>query len=336
VVTPKFSLVSTILNEEQKLRATISDIEKQSIIPCEVIVVDAGSTDGTSEMLYDWKAKTTIPVKVLVKEGCNVAEGRNLAIKEAKHPLIVSTDFGCRFHREWLASLVTPFTDEKVEVVGGNFTAFQEKERSVAGQSDYVLSNGYQLKMDDEFSVSSRSIAYKKCVWEEIGGYPEWLTLAADDTIFWRLIKQKGYNYKLVDKPYVYWMRHNTYRGFHKEAQRYGKGDGESGINLRTYISHLVETGCRYTLPLTGIMVAVNPYFVPVMAIQLFGLRSYVHAFKKWLTFRSKHYNLKVLLACFKMVEYTRWGYMKGYTAGLLNRNEEQKKAAKKLQTVIS
>ena len=54
---------------------------------------------------------------MFVLPGCNIAEGRNEAIKRAENELIVSTDFGCRYHKKWLESLVTPFDNPEVKVV---------------------------------------------------------------------------------------------------------------------------------------------------------------------------------------------------------------------------
>jgi glycosyltransferase involved in cell wall biosynthesis len=338
---PKFALVSTVFNEIKRLDKSITDIEKQSCRPDQIIIVDAGSKDGTYERLLRWKETSNIPISILQELGCTVAEGRNRAIRLATNDVIASTDFGCRFHADWLCSLISPFSeDPTVEVVGGAFTVKEGEIKNLPQKADYVLQDGYQAKMDEHFSVSSRSIAYKKYVWEDIGGYPEWLTLAADDTIFWRQVRKRNFIYKLTDKPYVYWMRHQTFKAFGKEAERYGLGDGESGINLRTYISHLSETSMRYAL---GAHVLVMPFYVsttwwPMLLFipQLFGLRSYKNAFVRWWRKRSNKYNLRVLFACFCMVEVSRWYYILGYTRGLFSRDKEQTLASRKLLAEIS
>ena len=70
----------------------------------------------------EWQQQSAVPIVLLKEEGCNVARGRNLAIKAAKYDLIVSTDFGCRFENSWLEKLLSHFsTDERLEVVGGAY-----------------------------------------------------------------------------------------------------------------------------------------------------------------------------------------------------------------------
>lgn len=336
-----FTLVSTTLNEMRRLEDSILDIERQLLVPNEIIIVDAGSTDGTFERLIEWKNSSKLSIKIVSDAGCNVAEGRNKAIELAKTDLIASTDFGCRYHPEWLQSIIKPFVeDPKIEVVGGSFKVLDEDIQNLAQKSDYVLQNGYKQIMDDHFSVSSRSIAYKKYVWEQIGGYPEWLTLAADDTIFWRQVRKRKFPYILIDKQYVYWMRHRTFPAFGKEARRYGLGDGESGINLRTYISHIVETSLRYSFLIHLLLLPAYIHLTALPAFlfipQFFGLRSYFHGFRKWLKWKSSKFNLSVLIGCFRMIEVSRFNYIKGYTQGLLSRDKIQKQASKKLLAEIS
>ena len=81
----KFTLVTTVFNEITRLDKTIRDIEAQIILPDEIIITDAGSSDGTIERLEKWKDDSSIDIIVLQKPGCNVAEGRNLAIKNASN-----------------------------------------------------------------------------------------------------------------------------------------------------------------------------------------------------------------------------------------------------------
>lgn len=267
-----------------------------------------------------------------------MARGRNLAIAQASHQLIASTDFGCRFAPTWLEELMAPFAiDPQLQVVGGAFTIIRDEVDVLPAKADYVLSNGYPVVMDEYFSVSSRSIAYKKEVWDTIGGYPEWLTLAADDTIFWRQIRQHGFTHVFAPTPNVFWLRHKTFKGFGKEAFRYGLGDGESLINFKNFVSHVVETSCRYVL-FAGIV--LQPFVYPalgwfglaILVPFLIGLRSYLFAFKRWSAFKHlPGYGLSVLFGCFWMIEVTRRFYIRGYLKGWLQARPDQKEARKKL-----
>lgn len=329
----KFTLVSTIFNEIRRLDQTIADLEAQSLKPDEIILADAGSRDGTLERLEKWQKESSMHIVVFVLQGCNIAEGRNEAIRRARNELIVSTDFGCRYKTGWLESLVKPFSNPDVLVTGGAFSIIREEVNSPAAKADFVLQNGYPVVLDDYFSVSSRSIAYKRQVWEEIGGYPEWLTLAADDTIFWRQIRKRKYRFVLVDEPNVFWLRHKTFHAFAKEAFRYGLGDGESMINFRNFWSHIVETLMRYgffTLLLFLPLLLVSGYFwVALLLLPLStGLRSYRNAWRNW---KKMSFGSRVLLHSFYLIELSRYEYLKGYLRGWLFPTKAQREGRKQL-----
>lgn len=332
-----FSLVTTVFNEIKRLDQTIADIEAQTLKPNEILIADAGSSDGTLERLAKWQTESTIKIVVFVLQGCNIAEGRNEAVRRASNNLIASTDFGCRYHPKWLESIIEPFENPDIQVVGGAFTIIHEEVKTRAAKADYVLQKGYPVELNQYFSPSSRSIAYYKNVWEQVGGYLEWLTLAADDTIFWRMILQKRFRYKLVREPYVYWLRHKTYRAFGKEAFRYGLGDGESMINFKNMRSHVVETLLRYAffmfLLVLPLVVVSGAWLWAFLILPLaFGLRSYKNAWTNWVGL--KKFGFSTLLASFRLIEISRYQYLKGYFSGWLFPTAAQAAGRQKLEGI--
>ena len=334
----KFTLVSTVFNEAQRLQESINDIEKQLLVPDEIVIVDAGSKDGTIEILKKWQAQSKIKINVIVQNGCNVAQGRNLAIENASHELIVSTDFGCRYHENWLFSIVSLFDDPDIEVVGGNYSSREEDMTSLAAKCGFVLANGYQLDVDESFIPSSRSIAYYKYVWEQVGRYPEWLTLAADDLVFGMLFHKKKFRYTVVKDPYVYWGRHKSFKAYGKEAFRYGLGDGEAMVNYRNFISNSIETLLRYGLFICLFLIVLGVFsgwWILLVILFLPGLRSYYFAFRRWIKFRSGKYNIKVLLGCLYLIEVTRLNYIKGYMKAVLGKTEIQRSESRKLRHAL-
>jgi glycosyltransferase involved in cell wall biosynthesis len=336
----KFSLVSTVFNEAKRLRDTISDLEAQTVLPTEIIITDAGSKDGTLDILNEWKDRSNVPVIILQKKGCNVAEGRNMAINAATTDIIVSTDFGCRFRPEWLNSLTGPLNDNSIMVVGGAYAVDERDQDTLPSQAAYIMSDGYCVDVEAPWFIpSSRSIAYRKEVYENIGGYCEWLTLAADDLVFGKEILAKGYRFYPVNKPYVYWGRHKKAIGFIKEANRYGLGDGEAKVNLRNFLSTGIEQLFRLLLLLSLLVIAfgvlllrlpVWAYCIPVLFMP--GLRTYYYYTRKWLRFKSSKYNTRVFLYGFYLLEATKYAYIRGYIKGFLFATPVQKEQARILK----
>lgn len=342
-----FTLVTTVFNEIARLDNTIRDIENQTLRPTEVVIVDAGSKDGTQERLERWAQESTIKVVVIVKPRCNVAEGRNLAIEKASYDLIASTDFGCQYHPKWLESIMTPFADPKTVCVAGNFGIKEELIETLPARADYILQRGYKVVMDEYFVPSSRSIAYYRNVWVQAGGYPEWLTLAADDTIFWYVLKAKQVPTIYVNEPYVYWLRHKTYKQFGKESFRYGLGQGEGKIEFRNFISNLLETALRWTLPVNLVLIAGliaagagwTWLIVPVLGLlgQLtIGMRSYRFAWRNYQAMKSDKYNFEAFRAALYLTEVNRWFHLKGYFKGYFNKDKRKHEGAARLAQVLA
>jgi len=335
----KVTLVSTVFNEARRIQDTLNDINNQTVLPDEVIITDAGSNDGTVEILNKWASEARFVVKILSWPKCNVAEGRNKAISEARNGYILSTDFGCRFHSLWIESMIEPFNDPTIQVVGGTYAVVEADIVSPAAKANYIICDGYYVAPYEGFIPSSRSIAYMKSVWESIGGYPEWLTLAADDFVYGLVLLKQKHKIAYVETPYVYWGRHNTVKAYGKEAYRYGLGDGEAHVNTRQFISKFVETGLRYffyvcivLLPVAFMYDRYQKWIFVFIVFSCIGFRSYYWAFKNWLKYKSAKYTFATLLNTIPLIEISRIQYIKGYIKGYFFSSMKVKQGARDLK----
>lgn len=317
------TLVSTVFNEARRIQDTLNDINNQTILPDEVIITDAGSNDGTIEILKNWAAEVSFTVKILLWAKCNVAEGRNKAISEATNTCILSTDFGCRFHPLWIESMMKPFNDPTINVVGGTYAVVEADIVTLPAKANYIICDGYYVAPHEGFIPSSRSIAYMKSVWESIGGYPEWLTLAADDLVFGLVLMKQKHMIAYVETPYVYWGRHSTLKAYGKEAYRYGLGDGEAKVNVRQCVSKFIETGFRYMFFVSILFLSFSLVYgiflkevLLLMACTCIGFRSYYWSFKNWLKYKSSKFSFMTFLYTIPLIEISRIQYIKGYVKG--------------------
>ncbi len=227
------SLVSTIFNDREGLEAFFRDMERQTLCPDEIVITDAGSSDGTWELLLEESARTGRPwnLVALQESSCNVARGRNLSIAAASGQIIVSTDVGCDWDPEWLEELVQPFQkDELLHLVIGSWAVRREELLSPWALTEWALKGDQRLEATSSSYSSSRSIAYRKATWSALGKYPEDLTLAADDAVFDAFVRMADVPRAGVSIVRCYWRRHETINQYFKEAYRYGLGDGEAGI----------------------------------------------------------------------------------------------------------
>ena len=229
------SLVTTVLNDLEGCRAFFAAMERQTLCPREIVVVDGGSRDGTWEFLQAYCPRLDYRLVIAREDGCNVARGRNLAIQRATHDIIVSTDVGCQWDDRWLEELAAPLLeDATLEAVMGSWMVRYEDLPDVWARVEFAMHREFALRATATSHASSRAIAYRKHLWERLGGYPEDLTLAADDMVFALLLHATTTRVASAPTPRCFWERPATLRRFQREAERNFFGAGEADI-WRTY-----------------------------------------------------------------------------------------------------
>ncbi|GFP30888.1 hypothetical protein HKBW3S44_01023 [Candidatus Hakubella thermalkaliphila] len=248
----KVSLVTTILNEEKTLPEFIDSLLAQTRRPEEVIVVDGGSKDRTFEILKSY-ADRVGNLTVIQSRGANISRGRNLAIAEATSDLIVVTDVGCQLHPRWLEAISRPLQEGSAQVVAG---LSQPDARSFLEKCLAAVNVPLVEEIEEEtFMPSSRCIAFRKRVWEEVGGYPEWLDIGEDMNFNFKL-KRMGYSIQLVREAVVYWRMRETLREIFRQFFGYARGDAMAGmypqrhlIRFTTYLGLLVALSLSPRFP---------------------------------------------------------------------------------------
>jgi len=247
----RVSVIATVKNEAQTIRRLLDSLAAQTRPPDEVIIVDGGSTDGTVEVLEKYAAQSDLPLKVLVRPGTNISQGRNAAIAEATGEIIASTDAGVKLSTNWLEELVKPFEeDEELEVVSGFFLPDPETvfETALGATALPVLAD----IRPEKFLPSSRSVAFRKGAWEQVGGYPEWLDYC-EDLIFDFKLRERG-PFAFAPQAIAYFRPRKNLRSFFKQYYRYARGDGKADLwrvrHAIRYVTYLVAVPTIFILGL--------------------------------------------------------------------------------------
>jgi glycosyltransferase involved in cell wall biosynthesis len=226
----KYALVTTCRNEIGNVLAWKQDVLSQTLQPDEISIVDSCSTDGTWEVLERW-AKEDKRLKIFSIQS-NPATGRNIAFSKSRSEIIASTDMGCRLDKNWFLEITEPFRERReIEIVAGFFEADKGSISSNIGWADYFLNNCYRVEFSESFLPSNRSVAYKKDIWIRLGGLPEALKFAGDDTELGLKILESKIKIEFAPSAIVYWGRYNKLDDLKKEKYRYGFADGEIGKN---------------------------------------------------------------------------------------------------------
>ena len=310
----KFTLIATVRNEADTIRAFIDSLLAQSRQPDEIMIVDGASTDGTREILEEYAADGLLRV---ISQPCNIAQGRNLGIAAATGSHLAVTDAGCRIDVDWLKHIALCFSaDPQPDVVAGNFhfethTAFE----------DAVVRATFQPNREQSqiarYYPSSRSVAFSKAAWEKAGGYPEWL-YAAEDTLLNMRMRQLDMHFVFCRDAIVHWRPRETWGALARQRINFSRGNARVGIGTAGYFTNLRTHGL-----IVALMVASIEFPLLIIAVlTLIGMHLHKHLWpqvrattppEEWLM------RLRVLA----VMEFVRLVSLYGFLRGRMDRESD-------------
>ncbi len=305
----KVSLITTFRNEEEGIEGFVDSIFSQTRLPDEIVMVDGGSEDRTVRLVERYRDRN-VPVRLLIEAGCNISEGRNRAIREAKHEIIAVSDVGCVLDPEWLRELVEPMErDDTIGVVAGSYRV------DAVGIWERVTSS-YLMPFPGRISremPSGRSTGFRRRAWEDAGGYPEWLH-HAEDSYFAAELQRKGYRFHFSPRAVVRWRPRGGPVSFFRQYFRYAVGDARGGLSRRHYRIKILIYGFGTILALAG-------SFAPLASLAALYLALIMTRY--W--FRGKDRSLVLFLP--PLVALHDVAQIAGYIAGSLSdhRGEKEK-----------
>lgn len=226
----RVSVICTVLNEGESIRALLRGLEAQTRQPDEAIFVDGGSRDNTVAVLREYA--TRLPLRVIVEPGANISAGRNVAITAATGEIIASCDAGVRLEPQWLAELVAPIEAGRAEVTAGFFVSDP--------RSTFEIALGATTLPDAEdvdpatFLPSSRSVAFTRDAWERAGKYPEWLDYC-EDLIFDLRLRDEVGTFAWAPEAIARFRPRGSAKAFAKQYYRYARGDGKADLWRRRH-----------------------------------------------------------------------------------------------------
>ena len=93
------------------------------------------------------------------------------------------------------------------------------------------------------FLPSSRSVAFRREAWQEVGGYPEWLDFC-EDLVFDFALLHAGRKFTFAPQALVYFRPRGSLGAFWRQYYRYARGDGKANLWRRRhairYLTYLV------------------------------------------------------------------------------------------------
>jgi glycosyltransferase involved in cell wall biosynthesis len=199
------STVSVIIpcyNHGQFLEETIQSVLNSDYKSIEIIIVDDGSTDGSSEVALNLAFQNPDQINVIMQENQGPSAARNRGIESSTGPYILCLDGDDRIGPTYISNAVQILdAQEDVKVVYCHAEKFGEK----TGPWNLKPFSRSALALDNMIFISAM---FRKEDWQAIGGFDPRFTKGWEDWEFWiNLLKSGGKVIKLPEIGFYYRIR---------------------------------------------------------------------------------------------------------------------------------
>lgn len=184
----KISVIIPSYNEKEFLENCIQSLGSQTYSDFEIVVVDDGSTDGTSQVLEN--LKNTLPeFKYFIQKHLGAGMARNLGVKNSFGKILLFVDADMIFEENFLEKLTEPIRNEASK---GTFS----KEEFVSNWDNvwarcWNINQGWEEKRRHPKNYPNTQPVFRailKSEFEKVGGFDKGGYM--DD---WSLSKKLGY-----------------------------------------------------------------------------------------------------------------------------------------------
>lgn len=183
---PLVSVLIPCFNEEQVIASSVQRILASSWTRLEVLVLDDGSADRTSEVVREAFAGDP-RVRLLTFENGGKAEALNRGLRLTRGDIVVALDADTQFAPETIGLLARWFVDPKVGAVAGNAIVGNRLNLITRWQGlEYVSAQNLERRalaaLGAVTVVPGAVGAWRRATLEQMGGYPA-DTLAEDQDL---------------------------------------------------------------------------------------------------------------------------------------------------------
>ena len=194
----KISVVIPTFNRISLVARAIDSVLKQSLNPYEIIVVDDGSDDGTSEMIQN-KYKS---IKLIQQQNNGVSAARNNGIKHAKGDWIALLDSD----DEWTEKKLENQVDRLIKTPEYDFCHTNEiwirNGVRVNQRKKHEKYGGYIFdKCLDICRISPSSVLFRKNILDHVGWFDDQLPVCEDYDLWLRITAE--YRILFIDEPLI-------------------------------------------------------------------------------------------------------------------------------------
>lgn len=186
---PKYSVVIPLYNKKDFIKQTLESVLNQSVHDFEIIVVDDGSTDGSSEIVHSIQDSR---IRLISQKNQGVSKARNTGIKNSTGDYICFLDADDLWYPDFLSvvgSLIEKFPEARVYCPSYEVDYIKKKVvprwKSVDLKNDGLVRDFYEMATAPFWVThSSNTVLERKALFSMEYWFPEGETVY-EDFDFW-------------------------------------------------------------------------------------------------------------------------------------------------------
>lgn len=213
-----FSIIIPALNEKRDLPLLLNDLANQSEMNFEIIVVDGGSTDGTTDKCLEFIGQAKIQIVTSLVQ--NVSIQRNIGASLANSKWILFMDADNRIGPKFLEELRSSLRSKKIDV----FTTWIDPTAYTETYQPLIILCNIWMEIFVHIKpfMPGALIGIRRTVWNSVEFDPS-LSISEDHE-FARTAKDLGFRLHVFHTPrYVYNLRRLETEGLGKFSQTFSK-----------------------------------------------------------------------------------------------------------------
>ncbi|GAB7103647.1 hypothetical protein JCM4814A_19610 [Streptomyces phaeofaciens JCM 4814] len=271
-VTRPVSVIVPAYNEKECIANTLESLAK-STHPIEIIVVDDGSTDNTSEISREAaRALGMTNVRVIRQENAGKPAALNNGVRNASYDIVVMMDGDTVFEPDAVHQLVQPFANPKVGAVAGNAKVGNRDTIIGAWQHiEYVMGFNLDRRMYDLLrcmpTIPGAIGAFRRDAVLEVGGMSE--DTLAEDTDITIAMHRAGWQVVYQEHARAWTEAPGSLKQLWSQRYRWSYGTMQALWKHRKSLTDKGPSGRfgRVGMPLVVIFQIITPVFAPLIDV---------------------------------------------------------------------
>ncbi len=271
-VTGPVTVIVPAYNEKECIANTLESLAK-STHPIEVIVVDDGSSDGTSEIAREAARSFGMTnVRVIRQENAGKPAALNNGVRSASYDIVVMMDGDTVFEPDTVRQLVQPFADPEVGAVAGNAKVGNRNTIIGAWQHiEYVMGFNLDRRMYDLLrcmpTIPGAIGAFRREAVLQVGGMSE--DTLAEDTDITIAMHREGWRVVYQEHARAWTEAPASLKQLWSQRYRWSYGTMQALWKHRKSLTDKGPSGRfgRVGMPLVVIFQIITPVFAPLIDV---------------------------------------------------------------------